>query len=229
MSSKAVGPIRSSWYKWKAQRWVPWRKRFLVGLDLHGNTFWEFRESLWSPQYRMRRIVQYPPNTHASDVDVSPQWLQWLRHTRKNAPSLTEQSQDLVRQENLKILAAQADARWAAKPSVLDAPRQAERQPLPPLRTTPGGEIAESEHKLNPGEIGREKVRTDSPGARPAADLSEGSAGNVGKTQAEQNSTAKPEGVKEKAKVDPWKQAPGASTEQWQPQSWGGTTPTPRR
>jgi NADH dehydrogenase [ubiquinone] 1 alpha subcomplex assembly factor 2 len=81
----------------------------------------------------MRRIVQYPASTHYSDITISPQWHQWLRHTRLDPPSLTEQSQDLVRQQNLKILAAEADARWAAKPSFLDAPGQARGQRVPAL------------------------------------------------------------------------------------------------
>ena len=48
--------------------------------------------------------------------------MQWLRHTRYDPPSVAEQQQDMMRQERMKILAAQADARWAAKPSALDAP-----------------------------------------------------------------------------------------------------------
>jgi hypothetical protein len=81
----------------------------------------------------MRRIVQYPPATHYSDLNISPQWHQWLRHTRREPPSIAEQSQDLIRQENLKVLSAQADARWAAKPSFLDKPGEGRGQAIPAL------------------------------------------------------------------------------------------------
>merc|ERR1711900_56065 len=40
-------------------------------------------------------------------------------------------------QRNLKILAAQADARWAAKPSFLDAPERS--QPVPALESKDSG------------------------------------------------------------------------------------------
>jgi hypothetical protein len=40
-----------------------------------------------------------------------------------------------VRHQNLKVLAAAADARWASKPGFLDAPGQARGQPLPTLET----------------------------------------------------------------------------------------------
>jgi NADH dehydrogenase [ubiquinone] 1 alpha subcomplex assembly factor 2 len=49
-------------------------------------------------------------------------WIQWLRHTRHEAPTINEQQLDEIRQAQVKLLAAQADARWASKPSYLDAP-----------------------------------------------------------------------------------------------------------
>jgi NADH dehydrogenase [ubiquinone] 1 alpha subcomplex assembly factor 2 len=50
------------------------------------------------------------------------QWMQWLRHTRTEPPSINEQQLDEIRQAQMKQLAAAADARWASKPSFLDAP-----------------------------------------------------------------------------------------------------------
>ena len=100
------------------------------GLDLQGNTYWEFRDTL-NPG-RMRRIVQYPPSTQYSEVTskITPAWHQWLRHIRESPPSLTEQAQDLTRQAQLKVLAAQADARWNAKESFLDSPKAQQQQPM---------------------------------------------------------------------------------------------------
>jgi NADH dehydrogenase [ubiquinone] 1 alpha subcomplex assembly factor 2 len=135
--------LRKFWMQWKSYKFF-WRKKFLIGKlslealnysetsransfrfpgsDLLGNTYWEFRDNL--KQGRFRRIVQYSRQVHHSDVSVSPQWLQWLRHTRPNAPSLEEQQMDIIRQRRIKALASEADARWAAKPSFLVAPAQ---------------------------------------------------------------------------------------------------------
>ncbi|RKF71323.1 hypothetical protein GcC1_102003 [Golovinomyces cichoracearum] len=119
MSSTPGGRLRGLWNSWKSLK-LPWRKRFLAGLDLHGNTFWEFRDTLSSHQHRMRRLVKYSQSVHHSDIQISPQWHQWLRHARADPPSLAEQSQDALRQEQLKFLAAAADARWESKSKLLD-------------------------------------------------------------------------------------------------------------
>jgi NADH dehydrogenase [ubiquinone] 1 alpha subcomplex assembly factor 2 len=62
-------------------------------------------------------------------------WHQWLRHQRESPPSLTEQTQELARRERLQVLAAQADARWEAKPSLMDRPGEERGQPVPTLNT----------------------------------------------------------------------------------------------
>ncbi|KAG6012509.1 hypothetical protein E4U43_007748 [Claviceps pusilla] len=113
-----VGLLARTYYSWKALR-LPWRKRFFIGYDLQGNTYWEFK--LTSSETRLRRIVHYPRSTHLSQVQVSPLWHQWLRHMRAQPPSLEEQQGDLLRRDRTKILAAEADARWEAKPRVMTA------------------------------------------------------------------------------------------------------------
>ncbi|CRK40335.1 hypothetical protein BN1708_020709, partial [Verticillium longisporum] len=50
---------------------LPWRKQFLIGRDLKGNTFWEFREQRGDGPGRFRRIVKPPRSTHYSEVNVS--------------------------------------------------------------------------------------------------------------------------------------------------------------
>ncbi|KAG0129267.1 hypothetical protein HOY82DRAFT_652402 [Tuber indicum] len=54
------------------------------------------------------------------------QWPQWLRHNRV-APTIAELHANVARQAQLKQLAAAADARWNAKPSLLNA------APRPPV------------------------------------------------------------------------------------------------
>lgn len=60
--------LKRAWYKWKALR-LPWRKQFLVGADLAGNTFWEFKDALNAN--RWRRIVRYTGKIHYADVKIS--------------------------------------------------------------------------------------------------------------------------------------------------------------
>ncbi|KAL8725988.1 MAG: hypothetical protein Q9181_006216 [Wetmoreana brouardii] len=141
-------PIHSLWLKWKSLP-LPWRKRWLAGtlpflfsipstipsipyashkistcytgIDLANNKYYYFRPTLTQ---KPRRILSPSTRIPYSDVHIPPQWHQWLRQTRPSAPSVQELQRDVQRQEELKQLAAAADARWASKPSVLDAPRR---------------------------------------------------------------------------------------------------------
>ncbi|KAI8228046.1 NADH-ubiquinone oxidoreductase assembly factor N7BML [Colletotrichum sp. SAR 10_77] len=193
MSSTRISPILEAWYKWKSLR-LPWRKRFLIGRDLQGYTYWEFREQRGDGPGRFRRIVHYPRSTYLSDVKVSPLWHQWLRHTREHPPSLEEQSSEVVRQERMKLLAAQADARWEAKPRVMDAPGQATGQPLPALNTAQRQPIAPELESVH-------ATTTESTESIPT------------------QSTPKTSAAKKKYGHDPWEQAKGPG-EAWQPQAW---------
>ncbi|KAI1213312.1 uncharacterized protein F4807DRAFT_456654 [Annulohypoxylon truncatum] len=197
-TAKPIGPLRKAWYQWKAIRF-PWRKRYLVGLDLQGNTYWEFRLHRGdpsTPDSRFRRIVQYPRSTHLSEIKVSPQWHQWLRYQRREAPTLDEQAQDLVRVEQMKVLAAQADARWEAKPSYLDAPGKEKGQPVPPFDT------------------GRNQPQEQAAREQSAAAAKNG-----------RDSSSK---AAQQQKDDPWKRAARSTGpgETWQPEAW---TPTSTR
>ncbi|KAI1822684.1 hypothetical protein F4861DRAFT_540734 [Xylaria intraflava] len=135
MTAKQISPLRRAWYQWKALR-LPWRKRFLVGLDLQGNTYWEFRLARGdvpaTAATPFRRIVHYPRSTHYSDITVPPAWHQWLRYQRDAPPTIQEQSAEATRQERIKVLAAEADARWEAKPSLLDMPARSGPAPTAP-------------------------------------------------------------------------------------------------
>ncbi|KAL8927017.1 MAG: hypothetical protein Q9208_002562 [Pyrenodesmia sp. 3 TL-2023] len=113
-------PFRDLWLKWKALQ-LPWRKQWLAGVDLAGNSYYYFRPSIGT---RPRRILKQNPRIPYSDIKIPVQWHQWLRYTRPAAPSIQELQIDVERKEQLKQLAAAADARWASKPSVLDAPRR---------------------------------------------------------------------------------------------------------
>ncbi|OJZ92218.1 hypothetical protein ASPFODRAFT_202021 [Aspergillus luchuensis CBS 106.47] len=201
-----MSPINSLWFKWKGLR-LPWRRSFLVGTDLHGNTFWEFKDQLNAG--RFRRIVKTDPKTHLADVQVSrkwhlqvshsvsptsaantvppvttAQWHQWLRYVRADPPSIQEQQQDIIRQMQIKELARLADERWASKPSYLDMPKS-QQQPLP------------------------------------ATNTSDATVAQANKSPSEDTQTATAEATK---KNDPWaKAAAGAPGQKWQPDSWSPT------
>lgn len=112
---KTIGnPFQRLYHRYLALR-LPWRRKFLIGTDLNGNTFWE---SFIGTGSRPRRSVNFKTK-NLDWVDyasaVSPQWHQWLRATRNDPPSIEEQVADLRRKDTLKLLAAEADRRWAAK------------------------------------------------------------------------------------------------------------------
>lgn len=226
MSSKQISPLLRSWYKWKTLR-LPWRKKFLVGelpspplqtaqtptltnppsphkgLDLQGNTYWEFRDERHGPAdlARWRRIVQYPRATHYGEVQVSPQWHQWLRHMRERPPTVQEQHAEVRRQAQMKGLAAAADARWEAKPRVMEAPRAEEEA----ARLAQPGPLLESRGR------GGSETREGEDSRRDAI---------AGAEEQVQGGEEKPR-VKEAVREDPWKkQQRGGPSESWQPQSW---------
>ncbi|KAK4865200.1 hypothetical protein LT330_001823 [Penicillium expansum] len=184
--------VNSLWFKWKKLR-LPWRKSFLVGEDLAGNTFWEFKDVMNAA--RFRRIVRFDPKTHFSDVQVTPQWHQWLRHVREHPPSIQEQQQDLVRQAQIKQLARLADERWASKASVLDKPKTQQQPPATQINeaTLDQSAKADSAQKIPASTASRET----SPKAKPTPEP---------KTQKEENPWAKAK-----------KTNPG---EEWQPEAW---------
>lgn len=98
------------------------------GSDLKGNTYWTFHVP-GTPSTSWRRIVHYPRSTPLSEVAVPPQWHQWLRYTRPHAPTMDEQTLEAARQDRVRLLAAQADARWDAKERVVADPRGREEMP----------------------------------------------------------------------------------------------------
>jgi NADH dehydrogenase [ubiquinone] 1 alpha subcomplex assembly factor 2 len=181
----------------------------------------------------MRRIVQYPASTHYSDIKISPQWHQWLRHTRSNPPSLTEQSQDIIRQQNLKVLAAEADARWAAKPSFLDSPGQARAQLLSIMEVKDPEGNAESENSVDAGKHPeRESERitkemdifADDRWAEAQKEEIHGIA-TQSNERSEHDKKSRADSNKDKA--DPWNQARGS--DKWQPAAWDGNITSLRR
>ena len=134
------------------------------------------------------------------------QWHQWLRHTRIDAPSIQEQQFDVIRQDRIKVLAAEADARWASQPSYLDAPNKQQPAPATGVKD-PGGYVKQTEP-------------TDTEGVRSAV-------GSPAEVDSSTRGKAKDEGrfkgrARDKGKGPSPFDRPqqGAPGEEWQPQSW---------
>ncbi|CUM63395.1 uncharacterized protein PRCAT00000969001 [Priceomyces carsonii] len=117
--------LRRLVHKFQARRDIPFRKKFFVGYDLAGNTYWEF-----TPDGNMRRLRRklepFEPKLFKVDyfLEVPPQWLQWLRQTRPDPPSLEELVNDKIRQQKIKILAQQADERWQSEKERMEQENQ---------------------------------------------------------------------------------------------------------
>ncbi|KAM3534170.1 hypothetical protein MY4038_002560 [Beauveria bassiana] len=215
MAGNPIGPIGQAWLKWKSLR-LPWRKRFLVGFDLQGNTYWEFRLTTrgtgeatpngLGEVERWRRIVQYPRGTHLSSVKVGPLWHQWLRYTRRDPPSLDEQRGDVVRRARMKQLAADADARWAAKPRVMEDPLPGQKAALPTAAAAAAAAAEEEAATMTTKTSAQEPVTLRAESKQ------------KGKTLRDEAEDGAEEAVDPK---DPWKQArTRRPSEEWQPQAW---------
>jgi NADH dehydrogenase [ubiquinone] 1 alpha subcomplex assembly factor 2 len=113
---------------------------------------------------------------------------------------MEEQRAELMRQERMKLLAAEADARWEAKPRVMEAPREEEAARRLPLAEERAQQPVEGEDK---------KTTTT--------------------TRKEKPSQAAKQEEKADTK-DPWAKAraqgPG---ENWQPTAWNPTATAKKR
>jgi NADH dehydrogenase [ubiquinone] 1 alpha subcomplex assembly factor 2 len=146
-----------------------------TGRDLQGNTFWTFKDQI--NQARWRRMVKGRGGaslSSLSDMQISPQWHQWLRYTRNDPPTLEEQAADVQRQAQLKINAQLADARWAAKARYIEKPKPSlSSQELVAGHTRPdGAKSAQSQHAnrteaaQNPGSTWKPEVWNPGPTKR---------------------------------------------------------------
>lgn len=131
-----------------------------------------------------------------------------------------------MRQRNLKVLAAEADARWAAKPSFLDAPDQARGQPLPALEVEdPGGNanVADSKNTVgarSPIGGGPEDMSAERRGKGEQKDKIQAVDGKGHHIRVRPGQENNSEVESKKEKEDPWKQA--RRGEKWQPTAWDG-------
>lgn len=159
--------------------------------------------------------------------------MQWLRHTREHPPTVAEQHQDMMRQERMKLLAAQADARWASKPSALDAPDK--QQPMPMLQSRdPDSGIAatdaEPKARINVQTPAAEqsKMEEQADTIRTEAPAQSAESGTLEESMEAPTLTTRKR-MKKEPKDSPWKQAAhGNPGQDWQPKGWS-PAPAKRR
>jgi NADH dehydrogenase [ubiquinone] 1 alpha subcomplex assembly factor 2 len=128
----------------------------------------------------------------------------------------------VLRQGQLKILAAQADARWAAKPSYVDGPGRQRGQPLPALKLKDPGRYTQM-------------GRLDERAVEGGSDIEGRVENRIERSQEEvpgieiqiPDEKRHPFTRKERAhqttkenSEDPWRKARGGLSEEWQPEAW---------
>ncbi|PWN45111.1 hypothetical protein IE81DRAFT_320722 [Ceraceosorus guamensis] len=99
------------------------RWRYLVGKDLADNSYYEFPSPDGNKDPRFtRRVVKYKEHMDIDLYDRSElplQWMMWLRHTRRSAPSIQELQEDVQRiatvQANAARLAIEEEERQDAQ------------------------------------------------------------------------------------------------------------------
>ncbi|MCH0629721.1 efflux RND transporter periplasmic adaptor subunit [Kocuria palustris] len=182
-------PWQRMMHRWKARRDIPFRKKFFCGYDLHGNTYWEF--TLDGNMQRLRRKMEpWKPLLFKSDYfeTVPPQWLQWLRRTRFEAPTLEELINDQVRQQKIKVLAAHAESKWYEEKQRLEEEQKLKLQ----QELDRAKQDQEAYLKQYEQEQAEKHIPQDSTTEEPVLDTRE-------KQSGKNNSESEP--------YDPWKQA----------------------
>jgi NADH dehydrogenase [ubiquinone] 1 alpha subcomplex assembly factor 2 len=138
-----------------------------------------------------------------------------------------------VRQRNLKVLAAEADARWAAKPSFLNAPQKEDDNLQPTKHLMDQGDRTQSTESSNTKSIWNAiEVQPEDLPQRTELGNNPGGEANVGNLKSKNSDITRQElGKHEQPKPaeDPWKQARGGPSEGWQPRAWDGNLATPKR
>jgi NADH dehydrogenase [ubiquinone] 1 alpha subcomplex assembly factor 2 len=156
--------------------------------------------------------------------------MQWLRHTRFEPPSVVEQQQDMRRQEQMKMLAQQADERWASKPSALDSPDK--QQPMQMLQSRdPESGVVQTNIDQETRDRAEPPRNLEEQQARPQPVLADAASQQMPQdppvpaiTEDTAAAPRRKKAKKEPQEDSPWKQAD--ASKEWQPQGW---SPAPTR
>ncbi|KAK8081396.1 hypothetical protein PG996_000177 [Apiospora saccharicola] len=202
MSSSNVGLVMRAWFRWKALR-LPWRKRFLVApwltTSLPINQAPTFQATPTGSSASPAAPLPPPlpifpptsprPTTRAGGASSNTRARRTSRTSTsrrsgtsgsgtsaRTPPTISEQQGDVLRLARMKVLAAEADARWAAKPSFLDQPEQQPKRAVrdvPEPVATDGGAMAAQGGKETVTEEVKKELEKDDPWKKAATGPSE--------------------------------------------------------
>ncbi|KAI5475342.1 NADH:ubiquinone oxidoreductase, 17.2kDa subunit [Pseudohyphozyma bogoriensis] len=142
------------------------KEKFFVGTDLEGNRFYE-RPSLETPDNwrAAKRTVEYAVKKPLSEYgfqSIPVQWSSWMRRTRREAPSMEELEQDMLRQARLKENVMRLEQQYQleklqaletpVEPHALPSASLSNDQPptAPPPQPTPGSSVPSSPLQPSP-------------------------------------------------------------------------------
>lgn len=161
---------------------------------------------------RPRRLAKYPRSTEYADVNHTPMWMQWLRHTRPLPPTIEEQRMELSRQAGMKQLAAKADQRWKSIPSFLDKPQEmAQAQPLLQPRDNAGYGRGQTESEGHEGVMNAAKSEQEHIDALQGKDVDKGRF--KGETREQDPREADPLKLQQRGRSS-------GPSDGWQPEAW---------
>lgn len=132
---------------------------------------------------------------------MPPQWHQWLRRARPTAPTIQELVNDQLRQERIKILAQQADNKWALEKQRLQQAVDSQLQhELQKVREKTKADIEEAQRALSVG-----KAETENEGGNNEVESRKEESGESAKDSVAESSEFST--GESKYTHDPWKQA----------------------
>lgn len=159
---------------------------------------------------------------------MSPAWHQWLRHVRRDPPSLEEQAADVERIRRIRELAKQADERWRLAGTTAEAVKVGEI-PRHRLEAGKGIDVGKEEDESSKQEEERRQqvARTMAcAGGVASGGMQEAWTRTAAREQPPRDERIdekrKSNAAQEEDKKDPWAESERArdTTRKWQPQAW---------
>ncbi|KAI8340060.1 hypothetical protein BC941DRAFT_239780 [Chlamydoabsidia padenii] len=94
---------------------LPWKKNVLVGTDLDGNEYWEMPSPLGGRYKRWVQMKEHDDYAVFNQNQLPVQWQAWLRHTRYEAPTISELVQEQRRRMIIQERAKKLEQEWEQK------------------------------------------------------------------------------------------------------------------
>ncbi|PWN93510.1 hypothetical protein FA10DRAFT_264148 [Acaromyces ingoldii] len=132
--------------------------RYFIGRDLDHNRYYEFPslDGNKDPR-RTRRLIEYAQHKELGEHDQSrlpAQWLMWLRHTRRSAPSIVELEEDQRRIETTRHNARILEQKRLEELALLEQKKEQEQEQEQRLALGEGTKATEHlQYQRGPGGV----------------------------------------------------------------------------